>query len=137
MEEIGKVIKTNKNLATVRIELPSDCGNCEFSNFCHIDKNAREVICKNEKGAKTGDIVLIGTTKRNLYIATILNFVFPLLFLVGGVIIGKILWQTDLAAFLSGIFLMFFYFIAFLFVDKALLKRGRLLPEIINIKEKK
>lgn len=136
MEEIGKVIKTDKNFATVKIDLPSNCESCEFSNFCRIDKNAREIICRNDKGAKTGDIVKIGTTKRNFYIATILNFILPLLLLIGGVIIGKILWQSDLAGFLSGMFLMVFYFLVFLFIDKYLLKRGRLVPEIIDIKGK-
>jgi len=137
MEEIGKVIKTNKNQATVQIELPESCNSCEFSHFCRIDKNAREIVCINDLEAKTGDIVLIGTKNRNFYTAIILNFIFPLFFLIGGVLIGKNIWQTDLAGFLSGMSLMVLYFFVFFFIDKQILKSGHFLPEIVSIKQKK
>ncbi len=137
MKETGKVIKTNKNRATVLIALPDNCDSCEFSNFCRIDKNGRELVCKNEKGAEEGDIVQIGTKKRNFFIATFLNFGLPLFFLIGGVLLGKKIWSTDLAGFLLGMGLMFLYFLIFLFVDKKILKSGSLLPEIVSIKKTK
>jgi positive regulator of sigma E activity len=137
MEETGKVIKTNKNKATVLISLPDSCDSCEFSKFCRVDKNGREIICRNEKGAKEGDIVQIGTRKRNLFIATFLNFGLPLFFLIGGVLLGKKIWSTDFAGFLLGIGLMFLYFFVFVFVDKKILKSGSLLPEIVSVKKTK
>ncbi len=137
MEEIGKVIKTNKNRATVLIEQPENCESCEFANFCRMDKNGKEIVCRNNKSALVGDIVQLDTKKRNLFIATVLNFVLPLFFLIGGVFIGKKVWQTDLAGFLSGMSLMVLYFFVFFFVDKQILKSGHLLPEIVGIKQKK
>lgn len=137
MEEIGKVIKTDKKRATVLIELPSSCDSCEFSNFCHIDKKGRVIICKNDKGAKTGDLVQIGIRERNFYTAIVLNFVLPIFFLIGGILIGKKIWLTDLAGFVLGMISIALYFSVFLFIDKKILKGGHLLPEILNIKERK
>lgn len=137
MEETGKVIKTDKNRATVLIELPLGCDSCEFSKFCRIDKNGRAIVCKNDKDAKPGDLVQIGIRENFFYTAIILNFVLPLFFLVGGILLGKKIWQTDLAGFMSGISLIVIYFSVFLFVDKKILKVGHLLPEILKIKEKK
>jgi positive regulator of sigma E activity len=137
MEETGKVIKTNGDLATVLIELPQSCGSCEFSNFCRIDKNGREIVCRNKSGAEVGDIVQLDMKKRNLFVATVLNFVVPLFFLICGVIIGKKVWRKDLAGFLLGMSSIALYFLIFLFIDKRILKGGYLLPEIVLIKEKK
>jgi len=136
MNAIGKVIKTNKNRATVLIEQPENCESCEFAKFCRIDKKGREIICRNDRSAKIGDIVQLDT-KKNLFIATVLNFVIPLFFLIGGVLIGKNIWQTDLAGFLSGMSLMVLYFLVFFFIDKQILKSGHFLPEIVSIKQKK
>lgn len=135
MEETGKVIKTNKNKATVLIESPSDCDACEFSQFCSIDKNKREIACINNQGARKGDIVQIGIKKRNFYIAVFFNFIFPLLFLIGGAIIGKKIWQKDFAGFALGMGSFVFYFAVFFFIDKKIYKRGKLLPEILSIKK--
>jgi positive regulator of sigma E activity len=135
MEVIGKVIKTDGTLATVFIENCQSCDSCELAKFCLADKNGREIVCINNKGAKVGDVVQLDTTRRNLVIATSLNFILPLLFLIGGVLIGKKIWQTDLAGFISGISLMILYFFWILFVDRKGLKESRLLPEIISIKK--
>ena len=133
MEEIGKVIKIDKNKATVLIENPQSCDSCEFANFCRIDKKGREIICWNHKGAKKGDIVQLYTSSKNFFIATALNFILPLLILIAGVILGKKIFKTDLAGFAAGMGITAIYFIVFLFVDKQTLKKGTLLPEIAKV----
>ena len=137
MKIIGKVIKVDGSLATVFIENIQGCDSCEFTKFCRIDKKGREIICRNDKGAKVGDIVQIDTSTKSVLKAIVLNFVLPLVFLTCGVAAGKKFWQTDLAGFMLGMFLMVLYFILFLFIDKKILKSGQLLPEIVKIKEKK
>ncbi len=133
MEGIGKVIKTDGNLATVFIENTQSCDSCEFAKFCRIDKKGREIICRNEVGAKAGDVVQLCTSNKNVFKATVMNFVLPLLFLSGGAALGKTIWRTDLAGFTLGMSLMVLYFFSFLFIDKKLLKRSPLLPEITRI----
>ncbi|MEJ2356201.1 MAG: SoxR reducing system RseC family protein [candidate division WOR-3 bacterium] len=137
MEEIGKVIKTDKNKATVLIENPQSCDSCEFAKFCRIDKKGREITCRNHKGAKKGDIVQLHTSSKNFFIATALNFILPLLILIAGVILGKKIFKTDLAGFAAGMGITTIYFIVFLFIDKKTLKKGTLLPEIEKIIKKR
>jgi sigma-E factor negative regulatory protein RseC len=135
MEEIGKVIKTKKNKATVLIELPPDCESCEFSQFCRIDKNKREIICINNQGAKKGDVVLIGTKNRNFYIAIFFYFLLPLFLLISGILLGQKIWRKDLAGFILGMGSLIVYFTVFFFLDKQIYKSGKLLPEILSIKK--
>lgn len=137
MEMIGRVIKVDGVLASVFIENIQSCDTCEFAKFCRIDKKGREIVCRNEKGAKVGDLVQIETSNKNVFKAIFLNFVLPLFFLTGGVLAGKKIWQTDLVGFMSGMTLMVLYFSVFFFLDKKILKSGQLLPEIVKIKEKK
>ena len=137
MEEIGIVIKTNKNKATVLIENPQSCDSCEFANFCRIDKKGREITCLNHKGAKKGDIVQLYTSSKNFFIATALNFILPLLILIGGVFLGGKIFKTELAGFVTGMGGMAIYFFAFLLIDKKVLKKGALLPEIEKIIKRK
>jgi len=137
MEEIGTVIKTDKNRATVLIKNPQSCDSCEFSKFCRVDKKGREIICRNHKGAKEGDIVKLYTNNKTLFIAIALNFILPLFVLIGGILIGKKIFRTDLAGFTAGMGGMAIYFLTFLFIDKKILKKGILLPEIKKIINKK
>jgi positive regulator of sigma E activity len=133
MERTGKVIKTNGSLATVFIENDQSCDSCEFAKFCRIDKKGRKIICRNDIGAREGNIVQLYTSNKNVFKATVMNFVLPLFLLAGGAALGKRIWQTDLAGFALGMSLMVLYFFSFLFIDKKLLKRSPLLPEITRI----
>jgi positive regulator of sigma E activity len=137
MEEIGKVIKTYKNKATVLIKNPQSCDSCEFSKFCRADKEGREIVCWNRKGAKEGDTVQLYTSNKNFFLAIALNFILPLLILIGGVILGKKFYRTDLAGFVAGMGSMAIYFFVFFFIDKKTLKKGILLPEIEKIIKRK
>jgi positive regulator of sigma E activity len=135
MEKTGKVIKTSKNKATILIELPEDCASCEFSQFCRRDKKKRELVCLNNQGARRGDVVQIGIKNQNFYIAVFFNFLLPLLVLISGVIIGEKVWQKDFAGFVLGMGSLIVYFAVFFFIDKKFYKKGKLLPEILRIKE--
>jgi positive regulator of sigma E activity len=135
LETIGLVIKVDGILATVFIEKAQSCDSCEFSKFCSTDKKGREIICRNPIGAKEGDVVQLETSNISVLAATVFNFVLPLFFLIGGITIGMKIWRTELGGFFSGISLMVFYFIVFLFIDKKILKGSTLLPEITQIKK--
>jgi len=130
MEGIGKVIKTTENKATVLIENAPGCKSCAFSKFCRLDKEESEIICWNRKDAKTGDIVQLYTSNKNFFIATALNFILPLLILIGGVLLGKKIFRTELAGFAAGMGSIAIYFLTFSVIDKKTLKKSTLLPEI-------
>lgn len=136
MEVIGTVTKTDGALATVFIENTQSCDSCELAKFCRIDKKGREIKCRNDKGAHVGDVVSLYTSSKNIFKAALLNFAIPLFLLVCGAILGRRIWQTDLAGFFLGISLLALYFFLILFIDRNFLKESGLLPEIIRIKNK-
>ena len=135
MEATGKVIKTDGSLATVFIENVQSCDSCELAKFCRIEKNGREITCRNNKGVQVGDVVYLNTSSKNVFKATFLNFALPLFLLVLGVILGEKIWKIDLAGFGLGMSLMVIYFLSMLFIDKKILKGSQLLPEITGIKK--
>jgi positive regulator of sigma E activity len=137
MGEIGKVMKTNKNMAIVLVEDNLSCVSCEFSKFCRIGKKEGEIICWNHKGAKEGDLVQLQTSNKILFTTTVLIFVLPLFILIGGVILGGKIYQTDIAGFIAGMGSMTIYFVIFLFMDKKILKAGFFLPEPLILRYKK
>lgn len=135
MKPTAKVLKTEGNIATVLLKNPEACHSCDFARFCHIEDTGREIICKNNKGASIGDVVELDIKRKNIILATLLTFMLPIFLLVGGTIIGKFLWQTEIAGFLIGMGFIFLYFAGLFFIKRKLLKKNYFLPEIVNIKE--
>lgn len=78
MEETGRVFKTDKNFATVRVEKKDECAKC---GMCVFPKNAgyTEFYANNSVGAKAGDEVKIKTSDRGKFLGTLLVFGVPLL----------------------------------------------------------
>ena len=78
MEETGRVFKTDKNFATVRVEKKDECAKC---GMCAFPKNAgyTEFYASNAVGAKAGDEVKIKTSDRGKFLGTLLVFGVPLL----------------------------------------------------------
>lgn len=78
MEETGKVIKTDKNSATVRVNKKSECEKC---GMCAFPKNAGYIDfnADNPIGAKVGDEVIVKTSESGKVIGALLVFLVPLL----------------------------------------------------------
>ena len=133
MAPMGIVVLTNGNNATVVLKEYSECEGCEFSRFCNIGKSGRRIICNNNKRARVGDLVEVDSTKKNLVIAGVLNFVFPLLLLIIGIIIGLKVWKSELFGFILAILFLILYFLIFIYVDKKIIKSGKIIPEVLRI----
>jgi len=134
MSPAGIVVDVDKNIATVELVEFDECEGCEFSRFCSVGKGGKKIICKNNKGANVGDLVEVDTSRRNLLLAGLINFIFPLLLLVIGVLLGAKIWKSELLGFLLAISFIILYFLLFRFIDRAIIKSGKIIPEIINIK---
>ncbi len=134
MSPAGIVVDIDKNIATVKLVEFDECEGCEFSRFCSVGKGEKKIICKNNKGANVGDLVEVDTSRRNLLLAGLINFIFPLLLLVIGVLLGAKIWKSELLGFLLAISFIILYFLLFRFIDRAIIKSGKIIPEIINIK---
>ena len=101
MTEQGVVVKTNKNIATVKIDKKDECSKC---GMCLFPKNASsiEFTAQNDLDAKVGDTVIIESKKDYKLLGAILVFLIPLLLigisaLVTYLFIGNEIWMVILS----------------------------------------
>lgn len=93
--EKGVIIEVNDGTAWVKTEKSGACESCCAKGACHPfgggnDKEMKvEVI--NTMGASVGDRVVLRFDSLSLFKATFLLYMFPILCLIGGAILGMVL----------------------------------------------
>ena len=138
--ERGIVIRTNSGTAWVKTIKTGACEGCSARGGCHSlgSQGETEVNAINEAGAKTGDRIVLSFETASLLKASFLLYVFPILLLVLGAVIGQ---ETasyigfDPSGF-SAVVGFFFFFAAVLIIKlKAdqLAKKKEYRPKIIKI----
>ena len=88
--EQGIVIKAASGTAWVKTVKSGDCAGCSARGSCHAMGNSDEMEVKaiNEAGAKVGDRIVLSFETSSLLKATFLLYVFPILLLVIGAVVG-------------------------------------------------
>ena len=89
--EQGIVIKADSRAAWVKTVKSGDCAGCTARGSCHSMGNSaeREVKAINAAGAKEGDRILLLFETSSLLKATFLLYVFPILLLIIGAVLGQ------------------------------------------------
>lgn len=80
----GVVLEVNQDIATVKISRHSECSNC---GACPGD-NAIILEAIDAVGSKAGQHVLIKSKETNMLLAAFLVYIFPLIAIALGVVIG-------------------------------------------------
>jgi len=83
----GVIIETNGETAKVRTSVHSDCENC---GVCP-GSNAMIIEAINVEGVKPGDSVVVESKESNMALAAFSIFIFPLLAVGGGILLGNYL----------------------------------------------
>jgi sigma-E factor negative regulatory protein RseC len=97
IETEAVVVKTEHDVAYVQAERKSSCSGCSESscgtsvlaNF--FGQKAPLYRASNEIGAKVGDRVVVGMDESALFKGTLLLYLFPLLLLFAGAVVGSAL----------------------------------------------
>ena len=89
--EQGIVIRTDSGGAWVKTTKSGSCEGCSARGACHSlrEHGAMEVKAINEAGAKVGDRIVLSFETSSLLKATFLLYVFPIILLVVGAVIGQ------------------------------------------------
>jgi len=89
--EQGIVIRTNAGAAWVKTVKSGDCAGCSARGSCHSlgNTNEMEVEAINAVGAREGDRIVLLFETSSLFKATFLLYVFPILLLIVGAMIGQ------------------------------------------------
>ncbi|OGR26444.1 MAG: Fis family transcriptional regulator [Desulfobacterales bacterium RIFOXYA12_FULL_46_15] len=90
--ENGIVTDVNPSFAWVRTIRSGTCESCSSKDNCgtsHSGKKEMTVTVKNTLNVKKGDQVVIGLDTRPLLVITFLLYVFPVILLIAGALIGN------------------------------------------------
>ena len=100
MNNFGKVTKTDKEFAFVKIKRNSMCGDsCESCNLC-ANKEI-EIKAINQANAGVGDFVELKMPEENGFFAALLVYGTPMLLLMAGIIIGAYLSCVKVASLVA------------------------------------
>jgi len=120
--ENGIVTQTNKSTAWVKTIRSGACEACSSKESCGTSHSLKEMIVtvKNTLGVEAGDQVVIGLETKPMLFLTFLLYVFPILLLLTGAIIGdSIAPFLDINKSFCAMVLGFAFFgAAFLFIRK-------------------
>jgi sigma-E factor negative regulatory protein RseC len=138
--EEGIVIRLGTNTAWVKTQKSSACESCSGKSACHSLGGGEdmEVEVLNGIGAKNGDRVKIHFETGSLIKVSFLLYVFPILCLIGGAVLGQkiapaIHFDASASAAVTG---FLFFCIAFIFIrakGNAMAKKSRYQPKLVKI----
>jgi sigma-E factor negative regulatory protein RseC len=90
--ENGIVTDANLSLAWVRTIRSGTCESCSSKDNCgtsHSNKKEMVIAVKNTLNVQKGDQVVIGVDSKSLLVVTFLLYVFPVILLISGALIGN------------------------------------------------
>jgi sigma-E factor negative regulatory protein RseC len=95
MNQIGRIISIEGNVATVELERSSACEKC---GICHLGETQKlHIEVENSINARDGQRVLIAVQPGSVLKASSILYLFPLLALVGGICLAYFLnWFVGL-----------------------------------------
>ena len=137
--EQGVVIKTMDSIAVVKTKKSEACEGCSSRDSCMTKGNDMEVEAINRIGAMAGDGVMIEVQTRPFLKATFLLYVFPIVCMILGAVLGEKLAPQmgyDDASALSAILGFAFFFISVWIVKTKGKKMGEdeaYRPKIVRI----
>jgi sigma-E factor negative regulatory protein RseC len=88
--ENGIVTQTNKSRAWIKTIRAASCEGCSSRESCGTSHSSKELIVtvKNTLGVAKGDQVVIGLQTKPMIFLSFLLYVFPILLLIAGAVIG-------------------------------------------------
>jgi len=139
--EEAVVVKTNGDIAVTRTRQKTSCASCAERDHCHASGNSKDmdVEASNLVNAKVGDVVVVSFDSRRLFLLAFFLYVFPILLMIIGALIGDHLATANNAnpSVYAALFGFGFFFISIGIVkwkDHQARKTGKYRPEIIRIK---
>ncbi|UCD80657.1 MAG: SoxR reducing system RseC family protein [Desulfobacterales bacterium] len=138
--EQGIVIRTDTEAAWVKTIKTGACKGCSARGSCHSLGGSEDMEVKaiNEAGAKVGDRIVLSFETGSLLKATFLLYVFPILLLILGAVIGQeaaYYLELNPSGFAAVVGFLFFFAAVLIIKIKAnqLAKKNEYRPKIIKI----
>jgi sigma-E factor negative regulatory protein RseC len=142
IEEVGTVVELKgKHTAVVMCKKSSLCDHCATSGSCLVgsDDHTRLIEVRNSLGANVGEHVRIATSTRSFLQSSFLLYIVPLIALVIGAVVGKLVGENVATGLdpnlLSAVFGVFFMAGSFVIlrVGSSALQQENYMPKIVAI----
>lgn len=132
MIESGVIVKTNKDIATVKVDKKDECSKC---GMCLFPKNANsiELTAINNMGAQVGDKVMISTSEKAKLLGVILVFLVPLILIGIAITLSLILIKSEIIALVSSLCLVVIWNIILSKIDNKIKGQKSFRSEITEI----
>jgi len=141
MKQCGLVIETLESTAKVRMQRHSSCAGCNACKMGSAEKPI-ELEALNTPKASVGQMVEVEMEHQHVLRAAFLMYVFPLLFLVVGVVVGhyglRALGVVQYADLFTALVAFAFTGAAYLILNRSQRKqqfKEKMLPVITHVKE--
>ena len=142
--EEGIVFKMGSSAAGtawVKTTRSSACASCSSKDACHVGGGGKEMEVEaiNTAGARVGDRIVLNIKTASLLKATFLLYVFPILAMIAGAVLGQkvaLMRGTDPSG-LSALFGFLFFGLAFIVIrvtGRRLSTNASYKPEIIKVR---
>lgn len=138
--EKGVVIRTEDGRAWVKTQKSSACEGCRSKDSCGNPGGGKEMEVEtvNSAGARTGDLVLISFDTAPLIRVFSLVYLFPVLALLAGAIVGQRLsdyFGTDesLTSLISGAIFFAGAFFVVKFSSNRMAEKGDYRPKVLRV----
>lgn len=132
MTEQGKVIKTEKNEAIVRVQRKSACASCGMCAMKPKDSHI-DVRVENALGVKEGDLVQIKMESGSVAKISLLVYILPLALAVAGMLIGIFCRLPEWASLTLFAGFLIVGFLAVFLLDKKIAKSKKLQPVLLAL----
>jgi len=142
--EQGVVLRTHSHIAWVKTVRSSACEGCSAKGSCHTMGGGQDMEVKalNTAGARVGDRIVLSFETPSLLKATFLIYVFPIILLLVGAVVGQALAPViDLNSSALSVISGFVFFCTALIIVKArankMAKKDEYQPKVIKILDRR
>ncbi len=102
MRQFGEVLSIREGLANVKVVQHSACASCHHKCGLHEIKDLY-VSARNDIGAQPGENVVLEMCHTTVLSAAFWAYVFPLFFLLVGVVAGVKVWGSEILGVILGL----------------------------------
>ncbi len=134
MEETGTVVGFRGTQAEVEIPARGECSHCPAHSLCNwTGQKTRMILAANAVQARLGDRVLLSLSPKRKVSSNLLVFGIPTLGMLVGVLLGSLVFRTELwAGVLTGVGLTAGFLLVKL-IDGLAGRSGKILPVVVKI----
>lgn len=134
MQETGKVIETEGNMAKVEVVQKEVCHKCPSESFCRLaTEGSRTIEVLNGMGAKAGQLVKIEISSGSILAGAFFVYIFPILALLIAGSLAQWISSNQNMAIIAGISALVASFLFVYFFDKKIAQSKKIIPVIKEI----